>query len=245
MEPPQVNQGQDIKTQLQSMINLQHVDDDINAIKAQIEALQEKSHKEEEHVNEKKAGLSKVKTEVDNLLKDKRESEGNSKQLQEQISKLNGQLYDVKTNEALRALQAEIKQKKQDNGTLEEHIIEMMMAEDELKVDLKKADEELKAAEKLLAEAQAVSHKEAEGLKTKIGELEVKWEEASKKVNRHLLERYIKLRDGRQGKAMAKVEHDVCSGCQMSIPAQMFIELKKYREFHTCSNCARFLYTED
>ncbi len=243
MDQPQSSNG--MREQIKAMIFLQTIDNDINGVQAQIDALAHKTHTEEEHVNEAQAALDKVKLEMDKLLKDKREAETTSKQLQEQASKLKGQLFDVKTNEALRALQSEIAQKNEENSALEERIIEMMMAEDELKVDLKKAEADLKAAQQALTAAQQVSAQEVQGLETKKSEFQSQWETASAKLNHHLLERYVKLKEARGGNAMAKVENDVCTGCRMAIPPQMFIELKKYRELHTCSNCARFLYVEE
>lgn len=245
MDQPQVNQEQDVKLQIQGLLKLQTIDDEINKLRSRINTMEEKTHQEQAHVKDKTTDLNKIKSEADKLLKDKRESETSSKQLLEQISKLNGQIFDVKTNEALRALQEEIKQKKADNSALEERIIEMMMAEDELKLEVKKAESALNEAQQLLSQAEQACQKEAEGMQSDIEKLQSQWDEAARLVNRHLLERYTKLRDGRSGKAMAKVETDVCTGCQMSIPPQMFIELKKYRQIHTCSNCARILYTED
>ncbi len=244
VDQPQIG-NQEIKEQLRAMIALQTIDDEINGVQAQIDSLDSRTHAEEVHVKQEQAALDKVKQEMDKLLKDRREAETTSKQLQEQASKLKGQLFDVKTNEALRALQSEIAQKKDENSVLEERIIEMMMAEDELKVDLKKAEEALKTAHQALKAAEQVNAQEVQGLEAKKTGFQSQWETAAAKLNHHLLERYVKLREARSGKAMAKVENDVCTGCRMAIPPQMFIELKKYRQFHTCTNCARFLYVDE
>lgn len=245
MDQPQAESTEEIKAVIHGLLKLQYIDDDILNLKNQIEQLAKKTHSEEDKVKLRKEEQTKAKDDMDQLLKDRREAEVSSKQLLEQASKLSGQLFDVKTNEALHALQKEIQQKKDENGLTEERILEMMMSEDDMKVDVKKADEALKAAEQELATAQQASKLEVEAIDIKIKEFQTRWEEAAKEIAPNYLDRYVKLRDARGGMALAKVENDICGGCKIGVPPQIFIELKKYRSILLCDNCARILYTED
>ena len=42
--------------------------------------------------------------------------------------------------------------------------------------------------------------------------------------------------------ALAEARGEACSGCYMSIPPQVFVNVKKNENIITCPNCGRILY---
>ena len=46
----------------------------------------------------------------------------------------------------------------------------------------------------------------------------------------------------RQAWPMAEARGEACSGCYMSIPPQVFVNVKKNESVITCPNCGRILY---
>jgi len=236
--------AQNVKQQLEALIKLQQLDDEINQRNKQIDQLKQQIEDEDKTINSLREILTSRKQEMEKLLKDRREAEVTAKQKSEEIQKLGGQLFEVKTNEAYSALQHEIQQKKQENSLLEERILEMMMAEDELKVKIKQAEDELKEGEQQVTANQAGYNKEIARLQKEIADYQQQWDIASQNVRADYLDRYKRLRSAKGGQAMAKIENDICMGCRLSIRPQATIELKKYRGLLYCDNCARILYVD-
>ena len=58
------------------------------------------------------------------------------------------------------------------------------------------------------------------------------------------LRRYETLRKSKGGRAIAKVERDLCQGCRMSLPTQLRQRVKSGRQTVTCSSCGRMLFVE-
>lgn len=60
-----------------------------------------------------------------------------------------------------------------------------------------------------------------------------------------LIKRYDSIREKRQGIAVVKVKHGTCQGCYMSIPPQLYIQIRKgSNELIFCPHCHRILYFE-
>ncbi len=58
------------------------------------------------------------------------------------------------------------------------------------------------------------------------------------------LQRYETLRKSKGGRAVAKVERDLCQGCRMSLPTQLRQRVKSGRQTVNCSSCGRMLFVE-
>ena len=54
--------------------------------------------------------------------------------------------------------------------------------------------------------------------------------------------RYERLFQSKNGRVLVGVDHGVCGGCHMKLPAQSVITCQSAQEIVTCPNCARILY---
>ena len=63
-------------------------------------------------------------------------------------------------------------------------------------------------------------------------------------VEQTVLRRYEALRKSKGGRAVAKVERDLCQGCRMSLPTQLRQRVKSGRQTVNCSSCGRMLFVE-
>jgi uncharacterized protein len=244
VEPALNPNAQNLKAQIENLVRLQSLDLDMLQKRNHIKQLEGDIASAESAVSEQRRRLEAQQQQTETLLKDRREAERTVKERQEQISKLAGQLYDVKTNEAYNALQAEIKQKKQEVALLEERILEIMMSEDEYKKSAAQAGLAVKAAEGAVLADQGKIRQEIAELERQNAELQTHWQAAAQSVQAEYLDRYVRLRDAKGGLAMAKIENSICQGCRLSIRPQASIELQKYRALLYCDNCARILYVE-
>ena len=63
-------------------------------------------------------------------------------------------------------------------------------------------------------------------------------------VEQAALRRYETLRMSKGGRAVAKVERDLCQGCRMSLPTQLRQRVKNGRQTVNCTSCGRMLFVE-
>ena len=56
---------------------------------------------------------------------------------------------------------------------------------------------------------------------------------------------YLKLLRNGKGVAIARAEDNICLGCDMNIPPQLSLEIRKGTELVQCPQCYRILYNEE
>jgi predicted nucleic acid-binding Zn-ribbon protein len=61
-------------------------------------------------------------------------------------------------------------------------------------------------------------------------------------IDEELLERYERLFETKNARAVVAVEHDVCTGCHMKITAQTSLALRSDKSIVSCPQCGRLLH---
>ena len=130
---------------LERLIELQAVDSAIARLNAEVASLPKKIAAIETKLNSSKAQVEKVKAAMQAGDKAKRGFEGDIQTQQQKISKYKDQSLNVKTNAEYKALLQEIQFAEEAIRGLEDKILELMMATDTQKEDLKRAENELKS----------------------------------------------------------------------------------------------------
>jgi hypothetical protein len=65
-------------------------------------------------------------------------------------------------------------------------------------------------------------------------------------IDARLLEIFkYQLRKHSDGIAIAEVKKEVCQGCNMNIPPQMYNDLQKTTSFQYCPSCERIIFWQD
>jgi len=227
---------------LQNLIELQQIDSQIAALRAEIAALPK-------HVAEIEAKLAGSKMKVDATLAAakadedaRRKHESDIQDQQQRISKYRDQSLNVKTNQEYKALMEEIKFAEQKVAASEDKILEIMVAADARKESLKKAEAELKAGT-----AESDREKEEARQRTAADEneltlLNARRNELRAGVSEDALRHYdhvLKVR----GTALAAVyDNEQCGACNVMLRPQVFQEVMTNEQFMTCDYCKRILY---
>ena len=64
-------------------------------------------------------------------------------------------------------------------------------------------------------------------------------------IDDDMYKQYVDLFESYGGIAVAEVKEEICQGCNMNIPPQLFVEIKKNEEIFQCPQCRRILYYKD
>ncbi|MEW6675425.1 MAG: C4-type zinc ribbon domain-containing protein [Nitrospirota bacterium] len=228
--------------QLRYLIELQQIDSKILNKKCMIDEIPSKISEAEVPLKITQADLDKMKQRHESLEKERRDKERHLEDINEKIKKLKARTAEIKTNKEYQAHLREIESVEKERYAIEDEILVAMEA-------LDVSSNEVKAAE-----AKVISEKEKiDILKRKLNEetSEAKKELAMLKEKRagivdgidgEIYDQYITLLELGEGIAVIDVKEAVCQGCNMNIPPQLFVEIKKNEKIIHCPQCHRILY---
>lgn len=82
-------------------------------------------------------------------------------------------------------------------------------------------------------------------LHNELVELKAKREKFIEPIKKSLLSKYDRVRSHRNNLGIASVNDEVCNGCYMRIPPQLYVDVKKDKSIYSCPHCQRILYFEE
>ena len=159
-----------------------------------------------------------------------------------QIDRYKTQQLQTRKNEEYSALAHEIEATEKQITAIEDKELVLMEEAESLAPAITEAEKTF-ASEKSRLEGQIATIKEKEGnLSTRISDLEKDRDAATQGIDEDLLERYDRLFQTKNARAVVPVEHDVCSGCHMKVTAQTSLALRSDKELVSCPQCGRILH---
>jgi predicted nucleic acid-binding Zn-ribbon protein len=231
-----------VNNQLERLIKLQEIDSKILAINRIIAEFPLKIAEAELPLKESIASLGNVKQKFETLDKRKRDKERALDDIDEKIKKLKTRTVDIKTNKEYQALLKEIDSIEKDRSAIEEEILTIMIETDTLSKQ-SKSEESKFIGDKEKVEA---LKKKLDGEKSEVEKDLIAVNEIRSKIvdaiEKEIHDEYIELFEILNGIAVTEAKEEICLGCNMNIPPQLFVELKKNEEIMHCPQCRRILY---
>lgn len=162
---------------------------------------------------------------------------------QEKIKKSERRLLSIKNLKEHDALSREIKLGKKVAGEIEEHILELIGRNEDLKKSIDKKQSDLKKYEETIVEKKEKAEQLMTKAKEAVKDLFAQKDEIVSDIDHEILKRYQTVKKAR-GNALAQMINGSCTGCYMIVPPQLNIRVLKQQEFLTCPNCNRILYVK-
>lgn len=153
-------------------------------------------------------------------------------------------LYDgiIKNPKELSQVQEEVGHLKSRLKTLEDSVLDAMMAAEEAEQDLSNSNDELDRVEKNWEQYKAGLLEEKDKLVSQIKVLQVKRQRSITELPWADLQAYERLRRSKGGVAVAGVQGGLCSGCRVAVPAHVLRVARTSNDFTPCPSCGRILY---
>ena len=177
-------------------------------------------------------------------IKDRKKYELDVEQWKEKARKYKDQSFQVKSNEAYKALQHEIQNAEAEMTKAEDRLLERMMAGEEYERQVKAAERTLQEVEAAgQAERQRIAAEQAAAQK----ELEkdrAERQQALAAVPEELVDHYLRIARKHGGIAVAEVRAETCKLCGVRVRPHVFQKLGRddcHEIFH-CETCTRILY---
>jgi predicted nucleic acid-binding Zn-ribbon protein len=187
-------------------------------------------------------GLDTAKTRVKQIESDRKNLELEVEAKKQLITKYANQQLQTRKNEEYRALSHEIDTCKEEIFKIENREIELMELAEAAQKDVVRATQAVGEARKLMDEQVAQLGAREQNLKKELGELTTNREELAGAVDESSRARYERLVRNKGETVVVGVQHGVCGGCHMRLPAQIIVSCQAQQELVTCTNCGRILY---
>jgi len=160
----------------------------------------------------------------------------------QQIEKYALQQFQTKKNDEYRALAHEIEMCKEAIVKLEDQQLELMEKAEGAQKEVAIANQACVEAKKVMDGQVADLTAREHNLKKELAELESNREQLLLAVDESVRSRYERLLKNKGTTVVVGVEHGVCGGCHMKLPAQILVSCRAQQELVTCINCGRILY---
>jgi len=230
------------KDGLRALVALQEKDKILDARQADVDAVPPKIAAVKSDLESEKKRMDAAKAKTLELEKKKKTKELDVAAKEDAARKHGVQLNEVKTNEAYKALQAEIAKEKAAAGDIETEVLVLMEEIDKsraeekaLAVELKKIEEfSKKDLEKLDAE---LSHAKGEHAQAKTDR-----DAAAAAVPADAVKVYEHIRSRGKPDAVVPVVDGHCSACQINLAPSLLAEVTKLKTLAVCESCQRIIY---
>jgi len=229
---------------IKHLIELQVIDLRLNELRALLAGLPRRLAEVEARVAAARQQLTAAKESLITSLKDRKRYEMDVEQWKEKARKYKDQIYEVKTNEAYKALQHEIEGAEAEMAKAEDRLLERMVSGEEYERQVKVAERTLKEIEaSAQAERQTIAAEQTAAQKEVAQDTALR-EQAVAAIPDDLLDHYERIARRHVGVALAEVRDETCTLCRVRVRPHVYQELRREtsEEIFHCESCTRILY---
>ncbi|MDD2966479.1 MAG: C4-type zinc ribbon domain-containing protein [Desulfovibrionaceae bacterium] len=228
--------------QIKQLVDLQKVDDIIHTVKKELHDAPQELQSLEARYAEAENNRNKVLEKLEHLQEQQKRLSGEIDDDSARLKKSKSKLMQVENTREYHAMMREMDSMEKMNRSREEEkfalLEELQLQNDRLaEIDLTftgiKAELEVKrdGLEEKMVAAQA-----------KLESLERQRTEASSHVPAPVFQRYEFIRKRLEHPVIVSVKEGICTGCNIAIPPQAFVELQRGQQILSCPNCQRLIY---
>ncbi|MCG6553137.1 MAG: C4-type zinc ribbon domain-containing protein [Candidatus Magnetominusculus sp. LBB02] len=183
-------------------------------------------------------------TDLEKALKQKRDYELSAEEKSEKIKKLRSKSADIKTNKEYQLHLKEVEQLEKEVRLIEDDILIVMEQIERLEKTSAEANKQFAKEEAKYQESVAeVKKGHSDGEK----ELQILLDERAalvKRVPKDAYNKYMHILERKNALAVVAAKDELCQGCYLNMPPQLYAEVLKGQKIHTCPQCGRMLYFE-
>jgi len=229
---------------MQRLIELQSLDERLLKLRKDLSGVPARLAEIEARLRIAKAALSSAQESRTTSLKERKKYELDVEQWREKARKYRDQSYEVKTNEAFKALQHEIQHAEGEIAQAEDRLLERMVSGEEYDHTIKAAEAELKTAETAASAERGELESHRAEVAKELAAAEAERANIVAEIPETLLTEYERIGKRHHGIALAAVLAETCQACGVRVRPHVFQELRRADHDHifTCETCNRILY---
>ena len=231
-----------IMQNIKILVSLQEAEQEIIRLIAVLAEFELGKKKINLELSEFEDGLNKEKEKLHQVESLYKESENEIQVLLERIKRSNEHLRNVKTNKEYQALKREIDDNTKRKIRIEDELFGHAEKREEIEGKLDELEKDfVQLTERIKSEKNDIDNisKDDSAL---LEEFITKKKNIGDDLDPIIFEQFKKIANMHDGEAVAQGKNEVCMGCFMNIPPQLFIELQRGDRLIMCPQCSRFLF---
>ncbi|MCL0047204.1 C4-type zinc ribbon domain-containing protein [Thermodesulfovibrionales bacterium] len=228
--------------QLRLLIALQELDSTIISTKLKIGSMPAKVSSIENSIKGIQEAHERTKQQHVSLDKKRRDKESAAADIEGRIKKLKERTSEIKTNKEYQAHLKEIEKADKELRATEDDLLSIMDL-------LERTTKALKTEEDVIAEEKAKKDaikreidKDALRHEAELKRLKEDRKKLSEKIEVDIYDQYMVILNTGRGIAVTEAKKEICQGCNLHIPPQLFVEVKGNNKIIHCPHCKRILY---
>jgi len=234
-----------LREKLALLIELQKMESAAGRITARKKDLPVQLGELETKFMEFSAVVETQREQLEDLRKRRKEKDNQLRMGQETLKRTRERLLEVKTNKEYQSILKEIETLETKNSHMEDEIISLLEELDVFEKGVKTKETDLDVQRRRYEEDKAKMEEELNSIAKELDLCARKGGEIREKIPADMLRKYEQIKNATRGVAVVSVWKEVCGGCHMSIPPQLYNELQKSQVLITCPNCSRIIYWEN
>ncbi len=227
---------------LKHLIALQDTDSQILFKQRFIEKVPKRIHEVDEPLKKAQAELETIRQKSKGMAKKRNEQEAHLEDIHAKVDKMKSRVSEIKTNKEYQAHLKEIEVFQHEISEVEENILVLMeQLDDSVQQEKEKEDivnREIEKINRFKKELDA----EVQLHQQELAVLQENRQEHIRVLDGETYNIYMTLIETKQGVAVTRARNEICQGCNMHVPPQLFVELKKNKDIIQCPQCGRILY---
>lgn len=200
----------------------------------------------EKEFEKKKQSLEKGKTSFEETQKERHKKEQDLVRELERLQKSQDKLALVKTNKEYQAALKEIDDIKQHNSDVETEILLFMEKTDSLGKKVKQEEGEYQKWFQEFEKKKETLKVEFEKSNQEFQNQQALRNKCIENIEPDLIKKFEMIKARRQGLAVVSIQDGLCTGCNINIPPQKILEIRKSNHaIMQCPFCNRIVYFEE
>ncbi len=228
--------------QIEQLVALQRVDSELIILKKDLEEAPQEVDRLEADFTQYRERKTQILEKIDFLKTQLRRLDDEIQDDSLKIKKSKNKLMMASNTKEYHAMMREMdnieklnRMREEERAALNEELERQRAALDEIEAQSSNLETELEAKKSTL-------HDRVTEIEGRIAELQKQRVAAGGHVPTPVLGRYEFIRSRLAAPVIVPVEAGICSGCNIAIPPQGFIELQKGNQILNCPNCQRLIY---
>lgn len=234
---------QQVKAELEKLIELQKTDTNIRRLKQQIETAEQRRAEIEQEFEKHASSIREIQGRRDKLNAERADLEKQIADNKTYLERADRNLKHAQNQKEYETAMREIDALQKQIAAFETQIVEKMTAVEEVEKELEERAEEINSIDSKREAALSEFDAELAANKSEFDSETKNRETVFTTLPTQLASVYNRLAQrSRDGIAVAEVVNGSCSACFMSLRPQMQVEVKKGEQIITCESCTRILF---
>ncbi len=230
------------KQDIETLVKLQEAETQAVRLRAVLEKVEKKKGKLTAQLKQFKNALEENKETLLRVEADCRDIEMEIQVVDDRIIQSNEKLRTVKTNKEYQLFLREVDDTKKRKDALETELLEYLDEKEKIEESVQGSEKEYSLLKDQIEAEQKDIGKKSKDDRELLDEYLAQQKDIGKNIDPSLMDRFVKISKMNNGLAVVNVRKEVCMGCFMNIPPQLYIEVQRSDSLISCPQCSRILY---